>query len=38
MPDARVVVSVAGLEPRRRCREALVAMGRRETRDFVCAA
>jgi glycosyltransferase involved in cell wall biosynthesis len=38
MPDVRVVVSVAGLEPRRQCREALAGMGRRETRDFVCAA
>jgi glycosyltransferase involved in cell wall biosynthesis len=38
LPDARIVVSVAGAEPRRLCREALVGMGRRETRDFVCAA
>ena len=38
LPDARIIVSVAGAEPRRLCREALAGMGRHETRDFVCAA
>ncbi len=38
VPRRPVVVSVAGDEPRRRIRDALEAMGLRETRDFVCAA
>jgi glycosyltransferase involved in cell wall biosynthesis len=38
LPDARILVSVAGAEPRQRCREALAGLGRLETRDFICAA
>jgi len=33
-----IVASVAGLEPRRKIRDALRAMGFRELEDFVCAA
>jgi predicted TIM-barrel enzyme len=33
-----IVASVAGLEPRRKIREALQDMGFRELDDFVCAA
>jgi hypothetical protein len=38
LPSLPLVVSVAGGEPRERIRAALEAMGRRELRDFVCAA
>ena len=38
LPGRPIVVSVAGEGPRRAIREALAAMGFRETRDFVCAA
>ena len=38
VPRRPVVVSVAGDRPRRQIRAAMVAMGFRETRDFVCAA
>lgn len=38
LPRQPVVVSVAGEGPRRQIREAMAAMGFRETRDFVCAA
>jgi hypothetical protein len=38
LPSDPLVVSVAGREPRERIRAALETMGRRELRDFVCAA
>jgi glycosyltransferase involved in cell wall biosynthesis len=38
LPRAPLVVSVAGLGPRREIRAALAAMGFLETRDFVCCA
>jgi glycosyltransferase involved in cell wall biosynthesis len=37
-PRKPLVVSVAGEQPRRLIREALDALGYRETRDYVCAA
>jgi glycosyltransferase involved in cell wall biosynthesis len=37
-PDLPLVASVAGAEARGRIRAALARMGRREGRDFVCAA
>jgi len=38
LPSLPVVVSVAGAGPRARIRATLAALGRRELRDFVCAA
>ncbi len=38
LPRRPLVASVAGPEPRRRIRAALVRLGYREGRDFVCAA
>ncbi len=37
-PRRPLVAAVAGAEPRRQIRDALAALGLRETRDFVCAA